>query len=116
MNPAAAARLCLGGLLNAENALTIETSGLERRALHDQSWLVLRIILRNARRWLRWWHKANRRLQNSTGITECIMEQSCRATEVLWAPRRQQMGQVHMGLHELQMWERRSNGAIMPFC
>ena len=40
------------------------------------------------------------------------MDQSSRATKVLWAPLRQWMGQVHMGLHDLQMWERTWDGNV----
>ena len=59
-----------------------------------------------------WCDKVNRRLRDSTGRTEHAMEQSSRATEVLWAPLRQWMGQVHMGLHDLQMWERTWDGNV----
>jgi hypothetical protein len=57
-----------------------------------------------------WCDKVNRRLRDSTGRTEHAMEQSSRATEVLWAPLRQWMGQVHMGLRDLRMWERTWDG------
>ena len=33
-------------------------------------------------------------------------------TEVLWAPLRQRKGQVHMGLHDLQMWEHTRDGHV----
>ena len=85
---------------------------MERQELHRQSWIVLCTVHGHARRWLRWWDKANRRLRDSTGRTERTMEQSSRATEVLWAPLRQWMGQVHMGLHDLQMWERTRDGHV----
>ena len=103
VTPAVAPRLCLNGLLSARNALTMETAAMERQELHRQSWIVLCTVHGHARRWLRWWDKANRRLRDSTGRTERAMEQSSRATEILWAPLRQWMGQVHIGLHDLQM-------------
>ena len=83
---------------------------MKRRDLHRQSWIVLRTIHGHAKRWLRCWDKANPRLQDSTGFTGRTMEQSFRATEVMWAPLRQWMGPVHMRLHDLQMWERKRDG------
>ena len=85
---------------------------MERRELHRQSWIVLCHVHGHAKRLLKWWDKVSRRLQDSTGRTERAMEQSSRATEVLWAPLRQWMGEVHMGLHDLQMWERTWDGNV----
>ena len=109
---AVAPRLCLSGLLSAENALIMEAAATERRELHRQSWIVLCHVHGHAKRLLKWWDKVSRRLQDSTGRTERAMEQSSRATEVLWAPLRQWMGEVHMGLHDLQMWERTWDGNV----
>ena len=99
-------RLWMGGPLRAENVLKMQPAIVERQALHDQRLH----IHRGTKRWLQWWHQTNSRLKNNAWIVRSSLELSSRATEALWESLRRWMGQVHMGLHDLEMWERRSDG------
>ena len=63
-----------------------------------------------ARNWLRWLHYAHCRLRISLRAAAWTFEDSSSATAVLWEPLRLWMGQVHMGLNDLEMWERRHDG------
>ena len=87
----------------------------ERRALHDHSAHILRCIHTMARNLLRLWHHINGRLQKSLRDVTLAYQVSSRATEALWEPLRQWMGRVHMGLHDLEMWERRHDGGHVEY-
>ena len=90
--------------------MSLKCAIVEQQALRDQTLRILRRIHRHAKRWLQWWHHTDSRPDNNAWIARPILELSFRAIEALWESLRRWMGQVYMGLHDLEMWECRSDG------
>ena len=63
-----------------------------------------------ARQWLVWWNHFNVTVQRREAVKVQVFEQSSAPVQFLWDPLRWWMERVHMGLHVLEMWERRTDG------
>ena len=110
VTPAAESDSSLMGPLSTGNALTMGMILAERRAPFKQAIVDLCYVHQLARRWLKWWHHLNVTVELKEAVKAQVFEDSSKAVEVLWGPLRWWMGNVHMGLHDLEMWERSTDG------
>ena len=98
------------GPLNTENALTMEAMVEGRRATLRRANGDLCYVHQLARRWLKWWTYLNAKVDLKGTVKAQAYEKSSKAVQAQWGPLQWWMGRVHMGLHDLEVWERRTDG------
>jgi len=110
VTPATAPAKNLVGPLNTENALTMEAMVEGRRATLRRANEDLCYVHQLARRWLKWWTYHNAKVDLKETVKAQAYEKSSKAVQAQWGPLQWWMGRVHMGLHDLEVWERRTDG------